>query len=206
MTSLRKAARCRQLLPGEIFCHQGETVASLYLLEAGLAKASGTTASGNEVLLDWIYPGDAFGMEALLSFPMTHVSSIRASEASEALEWDKATIGRFAGHCPHLYDNILGIILRGDHELQERFTGLATEMVEPRLARLTLHLSRSSRNHGSSELHISDEELAQMAGTNLFTVNRVLNQWRRLGHVERSRRRLIVLHIEGLSAIAEGSA
>jgi len=206
VTSLRKAARCRQLLPGEIFCRQGETVASLYLLKAGLAKASGTTASGNEVLLDWIYPGDAFGMEALLSSPMNHVWSIRANEASEALEWDKATIGHFAACCPHLYDNILGIILRGDHQLQERFTGLATERVEPRLARLTLHLSRSSTDHGSGELHISDEELAQMAGTNLFTVNRVLNHWRRLGHVEKSRRRLIVLHIDRLSAIAEGSA
>ena len=76
----------RDLLP------PGETVDSLYLLKAGLAKASGTTASGNEVLLDWIYPGDAFGMEALLSTPMNHVWSIRADEASEALEWDKATM------------------------------------------------------------------------------------------------------------------
>jgi len=206
VAALRSAARCRRLLPGEFFCRQGETVTSLYLLKIGVAKASGTTPSGKEVLLDWIYPGDAFGTEALLSSTMTHASSVCAHEASVALEWDKASIGPFGARWPHLFDNILGIVLRRDHQLQERFTGLATEMVEPRLARLTLQLARSSTNHGSAELRISDEELAQMAGTNLFTVNRVLNRWRRLGHVEKSRRRLTVLRADKLSTIATGPA
>jgi CRP-like cAMP-binding protein len=206
VTSLQKAAQRRRLLAGEFFCRQRETVAKLYLLEAGLAKASRITSSGKEVLLDWVYPGDAFGMEALLSSPMSHAWSVCASETSGTLEWDRATLASLGARWPLLSNNIFEIIVRRNHQLQERFTALATEMVEPRLARLILQLARTSRNHGSTDLHISDEELAQMTGTSLFTVSRLLNRWQRLGHVEKSRRRLMILHVDKLSAVATNPA
>jgi CRP-like cAMP-binding protein len=52
-------------------------------------------------------------------------------------------------------------------------------------------------------LPLSREDLAEMTGTTLFTVSRILNRWQQRGFVELGRRRVVILDGHGLVAIAE---
>lgn len=106
---------------------------------------------------------------------------------------------------PILHLNMLRILGADIMELQQRFREVATEKVGLRVARqLTrLHEKIGQSLNGAVEIGLSREELAQMTGTTLYTVSRLLSAWEVQGLV-RSRRE--VVEIQDLKALAELSA
>jgi CRP-like cAMP-binding protein len=190
---------------GELYCRQGEMADHVYLLLDGLVKVGGVTDTGHEVLLDWMRPGEAFGLSALLSPPAENLWTVSSVANTEALEWETALISRFAESCPKFHDNALRIALRWAHQLQARFEALSTKTVEQRLAESVVFLAERFRNNGYAEVRLSDQELAQMTGTNLYTVNKIIHSWQRLGYVNKSRRRLIVLDCASLRRVSRSA-
>ena len=75
--------------------------------------------------------------------------------------------------------NISQILAGRLQELEERFREIATEKVAKRLA---LALTRLLKQVGKKtpegiEISLSREELAQLTGTTLFTISRILSKW-----------------------------
>jgi CRP/FNR family transcriptional regulator, nitrogen oxide reductase regulator len=200
LNRIMKAARRRTRSHKEVFCRQGERSMTLTLLLSGRVKVGATTDTGKEVLLEWMQSGEVFGLGSLVSPPPENVWTIYSDGYSEAFEWDTASIAASSVSCPKFYSNALSIALRWTRQLQERFEELSTKVVEQRLARLVLSLV-TGLGVRDAIVNVSDEELAQMAGTNLFTVNKLINAWQRLGYVNKSRRRLVVLDSTSLRAI-----
>lgn len=198
---LRLGRRCTRYR-GDVFCRQGELATHVYLLLDGLVKVGGVTDAGHEVLLDWMRPGEAFGLSALLSPPPESLWTVASVANTEALEWEAALISRFAESCPKFHENALRIALRWVHQLQRRFEALSTKTVEQRLADSVVFLAERFRHNGHAELRLSDQELAQMTGTNLYTVNKIIHSWQRLGYVNKSRRRLIILDCASLRRVS----
>jgi PAS domain S-box-containing protein len=197
-----RAARPRHCGPGESFCLQGQAATNVFLLTEGLVKLCGTTRSGKEVLLDWLHPGDVFGIGGLASSFVKYLWTVRAVEPSRALSWGKAVIGQIAALAPGAYANALEIALHRTAQLQARFEELSDGFVEQRLAHMVLYLFERQPNRASSELCISDDELAAMSGTNLFSVNKTLRRWQRLGYIQKSRRRLAILDCASLRQVS----
>ncbi|MGZ7070990.1 MAG: Crp/Fnr family transcriptional regulator, partial [Candidatus Angelobacter sp.] len=197
----RLARRCTRY-HGEVFCQQGEQASHVYLLLDGLVKVGGITHAGQEVLLDWMQAGDAFGLSTLPSPPAEYLWNVSSVANTEALEWDGPIIRRFAGSCPKFHDNALRIALRWAQQLQERFESLSTKTVEQRLADSVVSLAERFQGRGPAEIRLSDLELAQMTGTNLYTVNKIIHSWQRLGYVNKSRKRLIILDCASLHRIS----
>jgi len=198
---LKLGRRCTRQR-GQIFCRQGERANHVYMLLDGLVKVGGVTDAGREVLLDWMRPGEAFGLGALLSPPAEYLWTVAPIANAEALEWDSALLSRFAESCPKFHENALRINLSWAHQLQVRFEALSTKTVEPRLADAVVFLAERFRDNGYAELRLSDQELAQMTGTNLYTVNKIIHSWQRLGYVNKSRKRLIILDCASLRRIS----
>jgi CRP-like cAMP-binding protein len=169
-------------------------------------KVGGTTQAGKEVLLDWMQPGESFGLSAVLSPPAEHLWTVSSVANTEAFEWDTATISRFAESCPVFHKNALRIALRWAQQLQKRFESLSTKTVEQRVADSVCFLAERFRGYTPVEVSLSDEELAQMTGTNLFTVNKILRGWHRLGYVNKSRQRLVILDSVSLRRVSHSSA
>jgi len=53
------------------------------------------------------------------------------------------------------------------------------------------------------ELSFTRQDLAEMSGTTLYTVSRVLSGWERQGLVEAGRERVLIRNPHGLVSIAE---
>ena len=205
--SIWRMARHHRRSPGEVFCIEDEPATRLFLLSQGLVKLVGTTPSGKEVLFDWMHPGEVFGVGALLPSPAKYLWTVVAVEDSEALSWDKNAVRSFTEFSPRVFENALRITLGWAAQLQERFEALSDGYVEQRLAHLVLRLSETWKGRGFVEVRISDEELAKMAGTNMFSVNKILSRWRRLGYIRKTRLHLQVLdheHLMHLSSVPDG--
>jgi len=205
LSTLLRLARCCNKHPVQVYCRQGEQANHLYLLASGLVKISGTTDAGKEVLLDWRQPGESFGLGAVLSPPATNLWTVSSITTTEVLEWDAATLSQFGELCPKFYENALRISLQLARQLEKRFAAVATKTVEQRVADSVVFLAERFRRHGPTEVGLSDEELGQLTGTNLFTVNKILRGWQKLGYVKKSRKCLTILDCESLRRISGAS-
>ena len=100
-------------------------------------------------------------------------------EATTALVWDCATLQNLMEICPRIRQNLSQVLMGRLNELEERFREVATEKVPRRLALALMRLSKhvGKQVHEGVEVSLSREELAQMTGTTLFTISRILSQW-----------------------------
>jgi CRP-like cAMP-binding protein len=90
-------------------------------------------------------------------------------------------------------------------ELEDRFHEVATGKVGPRVALQLLRLLKTIGRpvRAGVEVELSREELAQMTGTTLFTVSRLLSAWEALGVVKPRREVAAVCDVPSLRAISQ---
>jgi CRP-like cAMP-binding protein len=90
-------------------------------------------------------------------------------------------------------------------ELEERFRELATERVAPRVARQLIRLQEQvgALRKPEMEIGLSREGLAQMTGTTLYTVIRLLSTWEEDGLVNSRRESMTIADVGALRKVIE---
>jgi CRP-like cAMP-binding protein len=123
---------------------------------------------------------------------------------STALVWEANQFEAVAERFPMLGRNISCVLMRTLNQLEVRFREICTEKVAPRLSSQLLRLvSQVGRPFdGYIEIELSRRDLAQLTGTTLFTVSRLLGQWEEQGIVRPHRQRVQVLNIPALEDLS----
>jgi len=106
---------------------------------------------------------------------------------------------------PYLSFDLMKLMTNYIQEMQQRYRELATEKVERRIARSLLRLAAQmgTKMDSGIELTFTRQDLAEMSGTTLYTVSRVLSDWERQGLVEAGRERVLIRNPHGMVSIAE---
>jgi CRP-like cAMP-binding protein len=183
---------------------EGAPCRQVLLILSGCVKTTQLGPSGCEVILRLSGPGELVGaLELYLG--SNNLVTARTTQPTTALVWDTTTFEAVSDRYPVLRRNtarLLGLRLQ---ELEERFREISTQKVAPRLSHQLLRLSNQLRQHskGALEISLSREELAQLTGTTLFTVSRLLSQWERLGIVSTRREVVIVRNLQALTELSE---
>lgn len=201
-----QAARRRTARREAFFFQQGDPAYLLYILMEGRVKLIQVTPEGDEIILHLVHPGEMFGGIAALG-DATYPVSAQALDDCQALAWDGETIARLMERTPRLALNALRLLAGRVQELQDRVRELATERVERRVARTLLRLARQAGRKVEGgvliDLPLSRQALAEMTGTTLFTVSRILSRWEQQGLVEAGRERVLIRFPHGLVRLAE---
>jgi len=200
------AAVTRQSAADTYVFYQDDPAGFMYLLEQGRIKITQAGQDGQQVILHILSAGQVFGLGAFAS-RMVYPGDALALEDCRLLAWDHDTLVRLAHSHPQLALNALHWMAGRVHEFQERVRELSTERVERRLARLLLRLVRQTGRKLPEgvliDLAVSRQDLAEMCGTTLYTVSRILSQWERSGLVDAGRERVVIRFPHGLVRIAE---
>jgi len=206
LAEVAAAARERRVGDGEVVFREGEPADRFCVVTEGRLKLTQVGADGNEVILRFVGSGEATAALAIFEgtgYPLT----ARAVGPTSVLEWDRDTIQAMCRSHPTLALNTVRLLSERLREVQERFRELATERVAQRVARALLRLVRQAGRKVERgvliDLPLSRQDLAEMTGTTLFTVSRVLSEWEELGILESGRERITVLRPHGLVEIAE---
>jgi CRP-like cAMP-binding protein len=108
---------------------------------------------------------------------------------------------------PKLALNALRFVAGRLHELQVQYRQLATEKVERRVARALLRLVQQAGRRIDSgvliDLPLSRDDIAQMTGTTLFTVSRIISRFEAEGILEAGRQRILIRNPHGLLKVAD---
>jgi CRP/FNR family transcriptional regulator, nitrogen oxide reductase regulator len=174
------------------------------LLTSGSAKIVQFGQNGTEVILGLKGPGDVVGTLGLRPQDR-HCSMAQTLLASTALVWDSAVFETLSQRSAQLRRNIIYTLCRQLHELEERYREISTERVSVRLSHQLVRLldQVGHRVNGSVEIKLSHEQLAQLTGTTLFTVSRVLSDWNDRGIVSTRRESVSVCNFQALARLAE---
>ena len=197
-------ARIKQFARGELLYMEGDHVQQVVMLTSGIVKITQLGPSGTEAILRLGVPGDILDSASLFSAGK-HCATAQAFRVCHALVWDLPDFRVVVERFPVLYQNMVRIL--GEHllELEERFREVATERVGPRVARQLVRLQDQIGRpvNGVIEIGLSRHELAQMTGTTLFTVSRLLSAWEARGMVSNRRETVTICDIESLRAVSE---
>jgi CRP/FNR family transcriptional regulator, nitrogen oxide reductase regulator len=201
-----KAARIRQSDQGAYFFHEGDPAIATHVLISGKVILTQVTPEGQQVILRYIRPFEEFAIIAVLSETIYPVSA-QAVEDSAALIWNRDSMQKLVERYPLISNNTIKILSRRVQEFQDRLRELSTERVERRIARALLRLVRQAGRKVPEgvliDLPLSRQNLAEMTGTTLYTVSRILSQWESQGIVQSGRERVIIRQPHGLVTIAE---
>jgi CRP-like cAMP-binding protein len=190
---IASCARARTFARDELLFTQGQPVRNLILLETGSVKLTQLSSSGNEVLLWMSGSGEAVNVHAGL-MACSHTCSARAMEQCRAMVWDYNRLQALLAQYPQIRQNISNILVGRLEELEERFREVATEKVAKRLALTLLRLLKTVGKPAEEgiEVSLTREEMAQMTGTTLFTISRILSKWAERGFVQPRRHAVLV--------------
>jgi CRP-like cAMP-binding protein len=193
---------------GECFFTEGGRADEFFVLTTGRVKLTQVTAEGNQIVLRLIAPGDVFGGAGAFGDP-TYPISAEAVEASTALAWTSSAMRNVLETEPAVALNAVHVIAGQLYDLQRRYRQLMTERVERRVARALLRLVREAGRRVDAgveiDFAISRQDIAEMTGTTMYTVSRLISAWEERGILSGGRQHIVLLKADALVAIAQDS-
>lgn len=201
---------CTQLLStGHVFhaeagshlFDQGDDARACYVLLDGEIRLLLLTPDGKRVIIDIIGPGMHLGFFVALAGKQYPLSA-EIVEDSEIFSWDAEVMRSLVLGTPQLTMNTLVALTERVTCLQTKIQQLATEHVEQRIAHsllsLAQHLGRNRADGVLINMPITHRDLAEMSGTNIYSVSRVLHKWEAEGIVATGRKRILLRSPERL--------
>ena len=206
LRSVSDAARIRETKAGVSFFREGDPAESFFIVQSGSVKLTQVTPEGHQVVLRLIGAGDPFGGVAAFGGGAYPVSAEAVTDVT-ALEWPGPVMASLMETYPKLAINAVRFVAARLHELQVQYRQLATEKVERRVARALLRLGEQAGRRTEAgiliDLPLSREDIAQMTGTTLYTVSRIISRFEADGLVEAGRQHIVIRDPQALTSIAD---
>ena len=206
LAAVASAARTFSVGAGRALFEEASAADAVYLPLTGHVKLVQLSDDGQAVVLRVVEPGEPLGIVAALQAGSYPASAI-AAEPCRGVRIAGPAFAKLMDAHPRIALNALPIVVSRLHRVQEQFRELATERVERRIARVLLRLARQTgaRVEGGVRIGmpLTRQDLAEMAGTTLFTVSRMLSRWEQDGLLESRRKQVLIRSPHALVAIAE---
>lgn len=188
-------ATLAKLRPEAKLLNQGDPSSHLYLVARGRLKMTQLTPRGEQIILRFMGPGDLVGCAAVFR-GIPYPATATAVAETHILSWAAADFMRLLEEHPGLSANALKTVGGRAEEFIARFRETATEPVATRLARALLRLcgepGRPRTPADEIELSLTRQDLAELTGTTLYTVSRIVSAWEQEGLVRSGRKRIVI--------------
>lgn len=186
---------------------QGEEADSFFILLDGKVRVVKTTPDGQQVIVRYIVPGELMGIAQALGLNVYPASAIAVTDCV-VLIWPGGLWPQFATTYPGFGMNTYKTVGARLQDVQTQVMEMATEQVEQRVAHALLRLVRQSGKKTDEGIRIdfpiSRQDIAEMTGTTLHTVSRLLSAWEEKGLVKSGRQQVTVKEPHRLLLLAEG--
>ena len=198
-------SRVRMLAARDTLAAEGEPVEFAALIQLGHLKLSRSSPDGHEMIVRYMGPGEPFAAIAVVPdarFPVTAT----AVTPVRLLVWTAADMRALSDRIPRLKTNLMSAVSGHMTGALTRVQELTSDRVPQRVARALVRLARDSGERtpqGWRIVHpLTRQELAELTGTTLFTVSRLVSAWESEGLLRTSRGAMTVVDPEALEETA----
>lgn len=208
LRALGESCRFASIEAGEYLAYEGDVATSAFIVTSGRVAMVKTSASGRELIVELMAPGDLFALISQFEKSPATLSA-RAQIDTEVVWIPKANLALILEDHPEIYKSFAASIsdrLRRSHEVSR---GLAHDRVETRIAVALKSLVPSFARTPSKEdiftVDITRQEVADLTGTTPETAIRTTKAMERDGILDLSRPGVIrILNLKRVAEIAEG--
>lgn len=202
-----EGARASRVPKDQLVFEQEEEAHSFFLLLDGHIRVVRTTPDGHQVIARYISKGEVFGIAPAIG-RTTYPAAAMAAVDCVVLAWPTSLWPQLSTRFPIFGGNVYKTVGQRLQETQARVEEMATEQVEQRVANALLRLVKQTGKKTEEGLlidfPISRQDIAEMTGTTLHTVSRLLSAWEERGLIKSGRQKVIVVEAHRLVLIAEG--
>jgi CRP-like cAMP-binding protein len=204
---LLREARSVRYPKGTAVFAQGVEADRFFLLLHGHLRVEKTTPQGQQTVVRYVSAGELFGVAQAMNlshYPATAVAAVD----SIALAWPSSSWQRLIVKYPSLASSALQTVGSRLQDTQARVIEISNEQVEQRVAHALLRLAKQAGRKVEAGIEIdfpiSRQDVAEMTGTTLHTVSRILSSWESKGLVAGGRQRIVLRDTQQLHELAEG--
>ncbi|RVV98274.1 Crp/Fnr family transcriptional regulator [Mesobaculum littorinae] len=201
-------AASRRFEEGATVFREGHDADRFFLLLDGYLRVVRSTPGGDQVIVLHISPGQLFGIAPALQRDTYPATAIAAAE-SIALSWPVRLWSDFADAYPGFATETYKTLGERIGQVQQTLTEMATQAVEKRVAAAVLRMVNQSGRKADGGIEIAfpvtRQNIADMTGTTLHTVSRLLSGWEKAGMVESTRKHITVTDPHRLVVLAGGA-
>lgn len=195
-------ARRRRFQRGEVVFHEDDPADTLHLIVKGRFAVRTQTRLGDSAILAVLGPGQCFGELALLGEESSRRSAtVAALETAETNSIHRLDFDRLTRENPDVREVLIAILADQVRRLSRHLLDALYVPAEKRVLRRLVEVTELYARDGEDEtvVPLTQEDLADLAGTSRATVNRVLRGEQETGTVKLARGRTIVLDTETLT-------
>ena len=197
---LLQVARRRHFTRNEVVFHRDDPGDSLHLIAKGRFAIRVMTPLRETATIAVRCPGESFGEMALVSHDARRSATVSALEDAETFAVYRAEFEHLCERHPSVKNVLITFLANEVRMLNERLLEALYVPVERRVLRRLVDLAGvyGSRDDQPS-VPLTQEVLAELAGTSRATVNRVLNDEARRGTIALERGKTRVLDVDALA-------
>jgi CRP-like cAMP-binding protein len=194
---LISVARRRTFGRGEVVFHRGDPADSLHLVQKGRFGVRIMTPLGDTATIAVRGPGESFGEMALVDGAQRS-ATVAALEEAETLAVHQAEFHRLRKEHPQVDRVLIGFLAGEVRRHNELLLEALYIPVERRVLRRLVELA-TTYARGDGEIPLTQEQLADLAGTSRATVNKVLREEQAKGTIDLRRGKTLVLQPDELA-------
>jgi CRP/FNR family cyclic AMP-dependent transcriptional regulator len=186
----------RKFADGDVLFLRGDAGTGLYGVLGGNVKITVSSATGKELMLGVMGPGEVFGEIALLDGGPRTANAV-ALGSTMVLVVPHRQFRAFLASRPELCLYFLGIMCERMRATNARLEDVAFLGMPARLAKVLLHFAGTHGADGAEgttiRRRLSQQALGQLVGSSRESVNKQLQVWRKAGWIG-IERGLITIH------------
>jgi CRP-like cAMP-binding protein len=190
-------SRRRTFAKGEVVFHRGDPADSLQLVVKGSFAVRIMTPLGDTATVGVCGPGESFGEMALASPEARRAATVTALEPSETMAVYYGEFERLRKRHPEVTQVLVAVLAVEVRRMNELLLDALYLPAERRVLRRLVELADSYAD-ADGVIALTQEELAQIAGTSRAQVNRVLRAQEKRGTIELRRGKTVILDRDAL--------
>lgn len=188
-----------------VFAQDAEAT-SFFLLLDGHVRVVRMTPEGEQIISRYINAGEMFGLAVAMArttYPATAIAAVDCVVVS----WPNSAWADLSRRFPSFGASTYRTIGKWLQETHTRMLEMVTSQVEQRVAHALLRLAHQAGRKTAEGIEIdfpiTRQDIAEMTGTTLHTVSRLMSGWEDKHIVSSGRQKVTIVDPHGLMLIAE---
>jgi CRP/FNR family transcriptional regulator len=184
---------------GEAILFEGEPAEAMFFVASGAVKIYKTSVEGKEQILSIVRPGNAFNDVPIFDKGLNPTS---AEAMGPVTLWGikGSELEIILGEYPQVVHNVIKVLAERVRQLVSLVEDLSFKRVIGRVARILLEQASDGSGSGT---HLTQQEMAAMAGTVREVVARSLKTLEDEGTIRLERHRIVIADKEALQEVME---
>ena len=197
--------RPRTFQKGVVIFHQDDPGGQLHIVAEGLVRISMVSRDGRESNIALLEPGDCFGEMSALDGGLRSATAVAVGPTKTVALSREDFLGFLREH-PQLAIQMMTLLVQRLRATDEMVGDMVFLDVPARVARKLLDLAQTYQDtqdpSGNVTVPLSQEELASVVGCSREAVSRALANYRRMGLLTTSHRRVTIVNTVGLEKMS----